>query len=145
MAQDTRKPKIPFPKTDFKKPTKFQADMVKKLEKLSKNKKGKNKSKAKTPSVPAITKILSKMGSRGKAAAALLAGVGIGVGGSALMNKKSKTKKAPAAKKAEPKTRRGPSGPSMTSMRAPSTGPKPRNKNVTKRPKGPSKQGSFGR
>ena len=39
----------------------------------------------------------------------------------------------------------GPSGPSMTSMRAPSTGPKPRNKNVTKRPKGPSKQGSFGR
>ena len=59
--------------------------------------------------------------------------------------KKSEAKKAPAAKKAEPKTRRGPSGPSMTSMRAPSTGPKPRNKNVTKRPKGPSKQGSFGR
>jgi hypothetical protein len=53
--------------------------------------------------------------------------------------KKSEAKKSSKARK------KGPSGPSMTSMRAPSTGPKPRNKNVTKRPKGPSKQGSFGR
>ncbi len=61
--------------------------------------------------------------------------------------KKSEAKKAPAAKPTVKKSTRkaGPSGPSMTSMRAPSTGPKPRNKNVTKRPKGPSKQGSFGR
>ena len=61
--------------------------------------------------------------------------------------KKSEAKKAPAAKPTVKKSTRkaGPSGPSMTSMRAPSTGPKPRNKNVTKRPKRPSKQGSFGR
>ena len=154
MAQDPRKPKIPFPKTDFRKPTKFQADMAKRLAKLSKNKKAKNKvtktKVPKTPSKSAISKILSKMGPKGKAAAAILAGVGIGAGGTALMNKKkAPVKKNSVAKavvkKAEPKTRRGPSGPSMTSMRAPSTGPKPRNKNVTKRPKGPSKQGSFGR
>tara|TARA_R110002111_G_scaffold256059_1_gene322779 strand:- start:9 stop:551 length:543 start_codon:yes stop_codon:yes gene_type:complete len=44
-----------------------------------------------------------------------------------------------------PAKRKGPGGPRMTSMRAPSTGPKPRNKNVTRRPKRPSKQGSFGR
>jgi len=144
MAQDPRNPKTPKKiKTDFKKPTKFQADMAKKLEKRSKKTLDQTlKTGLKTPSKSSISKILRKMGPRGKAAAALLAGVGIGVGGSALMNKKSKAKKAPAAKKAEPKTRRGPS---MTSMRAPSTGPKPRNKNVTKRPKGPSKQGSFGR
>jgi len=61
--------------------------------------------------------------------------------------KKSEAKKAPAVKPTVKKSTRkaGPSGPTMTSMRAPSTGPKPRNKNVTKRPKGPSKQGSFGR
>ena len=44
-----------------------------------------------------------------------------------------------------PAKRKGPGGPRMTSMRAPSTGPKPRNKNETRRPKRPSKQGSFGR
>ena len=44
-----------------------------------------------------------------------------------------------------PAKRKGPGGPRMTSMRAPSTGPKPRNKNETKRPTRPSKQGSFGR
>ena len=39
----------------------------------------------------------------------------------------------------KPSTRKaGPSGPRMTSMKAPSTGPKPRNKNVTRRPKRPS-------
>ncbi len=151
MAQDPRNPKTPKIKTDFRKPTKFQADMVKKLEKLSKNKKAKNRANkpkvSKTPSASSITKILRKMGPRGKAAAALLAGVGIGAGGNALLNKKSKTKKAPAAKPTVKKSTRkaGPSGPSMTSMRAPSTGPKPRNKNVTRRPKRPSKQGSFGR
>ena len=62
--------------------------------------------------------------------------------------KKSEVKKSSKAREKslkEPARKKGPSGPSMTSMRAPSTGPKPRNKNVTKRPKGPSKQGSFGR
>jgi len=39
--------------------------------------------------------------------------------------------------------RKGPGRPTMTSMVA--KPPKPRNKNVTKRPKRPSKQGSFGR
>ena len=167
MAQDPRKPKIPFPKTDFRKPTKFQADMAKRLAKLSKNKKAKNKvnkpkvnkpkvnkPKVPKPSTSAISKILRKMGPKGKAAALLLAGVGIGAGGSALINKKNSVAKSSKARekslkeparKDEPKTRRGPSGPSMTSMRASSTGPKPRNKNVTKRPKRPSKQGSFGR
>ena len=42
-----------------------------------------------------------------------------------------------------PAKRRGPGRPTMTSMVA--KPPKPRNKNVTKRPKRPSKQGSFGR
>ena len=62
--------------------------------------------------------------------------------------KKSEAKKSSKAREKslkEPARKKGPSGPSMTSMRAPSTGPKPRNKNVTKRPKRPSKQGSFGR
>ena len=39
--------------------------------------------------------------------------------------------------------RKGPGRPTMTSMVA--KPPKPRNKNVTRRPKRPSKQGSFGR
>ena len=39
--------------------------------------------------------------------------------------------------------RKGPGRPTMTSMVA--KPPKPRNKNVTKRPTRPSKQGSFGR
>ena len=42
-----------------------------------------------------------------------------------------------------PAKRRGPGRPTMTSMVAKT--PTPRNKNVTKRPKRPSKQGSFGR
>jgi hypothetical protein len=153
MAQDPRNPKTPKIKTDFKKPTKFQANMVKKLEKRSKKTLKPPTSKMalpKTPSKSSISKILRKMGPRGKAAAAILAGVGIGVGGSALLNKK-KTKSVAKSMKArekslkEPARKKGPSGPSMTSMRAPSTGPKPRNKNVTKRPTRPSKQGSFGR
>ena len=142
MAQDPRNPKTPKKiKTDFRKPTKFQADMAKKLEKRSKKTLNQTlKTGIKTPSKSSISKILRKMGPRGKAAAAILAGVGIGVGGSALLNKKSKTKKAPAAKPTVKKSTRkaGPSRPSMTSMRAPSTGPKPRNKNVTRRPKRPS-------
>tara|TARA_R110000744_G_C18934113_1_gene513518 strand:+ start:73 stop:528 length:456 start_codon:yes stop_codon:yes gene_type:complete len=151
MAQDPRNPKTPKIKTDFRKPTKFQADMAKKLEKRSKKTLNQTlKTGLKTPSKSAISKILRKMGPKGKAAAAILAGVGIGVGGSALMNKK-KTKSVAKSMKAreksleEPARKKGPSGPSMTSMRAPSTGPKPRNKNVTKRPTRPSKQGSFGR
>ena len=42
-----------------------------------------------------------------------------------------------------PAKRQGPGRPTMTSMVA--KPPKPRNKNVTRRPKRPSKQGSFGR
>ena len=42
-----------------------------------------------------------------------------------------------------PAKRQGPGRPTMTSMVA--KPPKPRNKNVTKRPTRPSKQGSFGR
>ena len=46
-------------------------------------------------------------------------------------------------KKPKSTKRQGPGRPTMTSMVA--KPPKPRNKNVTKRPKRPSKQGSFGR
>ena len=149
MAQDPRNPKTPKIKTDFKKPTKFQADMAKKLEKRSKKTLDQTlKTGLKTPSKSSISKILKKMGPRGKAAAAILAGVGIGVGGSALRNKKPKTKKAPAAKPTVKKSTRkaGPSGPRMTSMRAPSTGPKPRNKDpkVNLKKRGPSRPSMTG-
>ena len=46
-------------------------------------------------------------------------------------------------KKPKSTKRQGPGRPTMTSMVA--KPPKPRNKNVTRRPKRPSKQGSFGR
>ena len=55
--------------------------------------------------------------------------------------KKSEAKKSSKAREKslkEPARKKGPSGPRMTSMKAPSTGPKPRNKNVTKRPRRPS-------
>ena len=55
----------------------------------------------------------------------------------------AKSKKARAKSLKEPVRRKGPGRPTMTSMVA--KAPKPRNKNVTKRPKRPSKQGSFGR
>lgn len=149
MAQDPRNPKTPKIKTDFRKPTKFQADMTKKLEKLSKNKKAKIPKGTPVPPKPTtstVTKILNKMGPRGRAAAAVLAGVGIGVGGSSLMNKKPKAtpKKVAAKPAAKPARRRGPSGPTMTSMGRPSTGPKPRNKDrrvKPRRPSGPSMTG----
>ena len=75
MAQDPRNPKTPKKiKTDFKKPTKFQADMAKKLEKRSKKTLNQTlKTGLKTPSKSSISKILRKMGPRGKAAAAILA------------------------------------------------------------------------
>lgn len=63
----------------------------------------------------------------------------------AVANRSTAKKEAPAPKKAAPKkaapkpTRRaGPSGPRMTSMKAPSTGPKPRNKDERKKPRRPS-------
>jgi len=90
MAQDPRNPKTPKIKTDFRKPTKFQADMAKKQEKLSRNKKAKAKPPTNKPTTSTVTKILNKMGPRGRAAAAILTGVGIGAGGSSLMNKKPK-------------------------------------------------------
>ena len=52
--------------------------------------------------------------------------------------KKSEAKKVAAKPAAKSARKAGPSGPRMTSMKAPSTGPKPRNKNVTKRPRRPS-------
>ena len=55
----------------------------------------------------------------------------------------AKSRKARAKSLKEPVRRKGPGRPTMTSMVA--KPPKPRNKNVTRRPKRPSKQGSFGR
>ena len=55
--------------------------------------------------------------------------------------KKEAPKKAAPVKKTEapkPTRRAGPSGPKMTSMKAPSTGPKPTNKDDKKKPKRPS-------
>ena len=82
--------------------------------------------------------------------------------GSTLLNKNEKVAKKvvakPAAKKEEPMKRRFRAGPTAGSglggqrrsgtlrgKNVVANPPKPRNKNVTKRPKGPSKQGSFGR
>ena len=65
------------------------------------------------------------------------------------VNRKTTGKKSemvsPYTSKSKPTStrRKGPGRPTMTSMVA--KPPKPRNKNVTKRPKRPSKQGSFGR
>ena len=123
--------------------------MVKKLEKRSKKTLKPPTSKMalpKTPSKSSISKILRKMGPRGKAAAAILAGVGIGVGGSALLNKKSKAKKVAAKPAAKSARKAGPSGPRMTSMKAPSTGPKPRNKDpkVNLKKRGPSRPSMTG-
>lgn len=85
-----------------------------------------------------IKKALKKFGVPGK----IIAGVLALTAANQLSKPKATPKKVaakPAAKPAvKPARRRGPSGPSMTSMRAPSTGPKPRNKNVTRRPKRPS-------
>jgi len=56
-------------------------------------------------------------------------------------NKKTKVAAKPAAK---PTRRRGPSGPTMTSVGRPSTGPKPKNKDrrvKPRRPSGPSMTG----
>jgi len=78
------------------------------------------------------------------------------------LNKNEKVAKKvvakPAAKKEEPMKRRFRAGPTAGSglggqrrsgtlrgKNVVANPPKPRNKNVTKRPKGPSKQGSFGR
>ena len=51
----------------------------------------------------------------------------------------------PRAKKVDLK-KRGPSGPTMTSMKAPSTGPKPRNKDpkVNLKKRGPSRPSMMG-
>lgn len=62
----------------------------------------------------------------------------------AIANRSTAKKEAPKAapKKAapapKPTRRAGPSGPRMTSMKAPSTGPKPRNKDEKKKPRRPS-------
>lgn len=60
----------------------------------------------------------------------------------AIANRSTAKKEAPAPKKAapapKPTKRSGPSGPRMTSMKAPSTGPKPRNKDERKKPRRPS-------
>jgi len=78
-------------------------------------------------------KVLKRFGVPGKIIAGVLALT------AANQLSKPKAKKAPAAKPAAKSARKaGPSGPRMTSMKAPSTGPKPRNKNVTKRPRRPS-------
>ena len=91
--------------------------------------------------------------------ASIIAGV---LTGSTLLNKNEKVAKKvvakPAAKKEEPMKRRFRAGPTAGSglggqrrsgtlrgKNVVANPPKPRNKNVTKRPKGPSKQGSFGR
>ena len=55
-----------------------------------------------------------------------------------------KTKATPKKVAAKPTRRRGPSGPTMTSVGRPSTGPKPRNKDrkvKPRRPSGPSMTG----
>ena len=73
---------------------------------------------------------------------AVITGV-LGVAGNKAIrdNKKTKVAAKPAAK---PARRRGSSGPTMTSMGRPSTGPKPRNKDrrvKPRRPSGPSMTG----
>jgi hypothetical protein len=62
----------------------------------------------------------------------------------AIANRSASKKEAPKAapvkktKASKPTRRAGPSGPKMTSMKAPSTGPKPRNKDEKKKPRRPS-------
>ena len=70
-------------------------------------------------------------------------GVAAGAGYMAGKNSTKKEAPKPAAKKPvaapkKPTRRAGPSGPTMTSMKAPSTGPKPRNKDEKKKPRRPS-------
>ena len=83
-------------------------------------------------------RVLKKFGVPG----AVITGV-LGVAGNKAIrdNKKTKVAAKPAAK---PTRRRGPSGPTMTSVGRPSTGPKPRNKDrrvKPRRPSGPSMTG----
>jgi len=95
------------------------------------------------PPKPPTTKsgarqVLKKFGVPG----AVITGVlGVATNKAIRDNKKTKVAAKPAAK---PARRRGPSGPTMTSMGRPSTGPKPRNKDrrvKPRRPSGPSMTG----
>ena len=87
--------------------------------------------------------------------ASIIAGV---LTGSTLLNKNEKVAKKPVAKKEEPMKRRFRAGPTAGSglggqrrsgtlrgKNVVANPPKPRNKDTAKRPKRPSKQGSFGR
>jgi hypothetical protein len=97
-----------------------------------------------------VINALRKMGTKGKTAAAILAGgAGLLAGSTMMGDKKPKESLAPESKTLEPKIperRKGPSGPTMTSMSAPSTGPKPRNKDekVNLKKRGPSRPSMTG-
>ena len=97
-----------------------------------------------------VINALRKMGTKGKTAAAILAGgAGLLAGSTMMGDKKPKESLAPESKTLEPKIperRKGPSGPTMTSMSAPSTGPKPRNKDekVDLKKRGPSRPSMTG-
>ena len=94
-----------------------------------------------------VIKALRKMGTKGKTIAAILAGgAGLLAGSTMMGDKKSLAPEGKTLGPMKPKRRKGPSGPTMTSMSAPSTGPKPRNKDekVDLKKRGPSRPSMTG-
>ena len=147
MAQDPRNPKIPKVKTNFTK-GKLTAEQ-KRLLALAKNKtsKGGPTPKGGDVSKNNVIKALRKMGTKGKTIAAILAGgAGLLAGSTMMGDKKSLAPEGKTLGPMKPKRRKGPSGPTMTSMSAPSTGPKPRNKDekVDLKKRGPSRPSMTG-
>ena len=87
------------------------------------------------------------MGTKGKTIAAILAGgAGLLAGSTMMGDKKSLAPEGKTLGPMKPERRKGPSGPTMTSMSAPSTGPKPRNKDekVDLKKRGPSRPSMTG-
>ena len=94
-----------------------------------------------------VIKTLRKMGTKGKTIAAILAGgAGLLAGSTMMGDKKSLAPEGKTLGPMKPERRKGPSGPTMTSMSAPSTGPKPRNKDekVDLKKRGPSRPSMIG-
>ena len=94
-----------------------------------------------------VIKTLRKMGTKGKTIAAILAGgAGLLAGSTMMGDKKSLAPEGKTLGPMKPERRKGPSGPTMTSMSAPSTGPKPRNKDekVDLKKRGPSRPSMTG-
>ena len=94
-----------------------------------------------------VIKTLRKMGTKGKTIAAILAGgAGLLAGSTMMGDKKSLAPEGKTLGPMKPERRKGPSGPTMTSMSAPSTGPKPTNKDekVDLKKRGPSRPSMTG-